>query len=85
MINKIFTLIELAFEWISKLFQEYFLPHGPSVSCGALFNSCTKCGVCQCPYGQSFQDAWLNLFLLFQLRIFNTKSPRQYGVPIDKF
>lgn len=87
MINKIFTLIDLLFKWISKLFQECFSSYGPSVSSGGtLFNSHTEYGVHHVSrLGHSFQDSWLCLFLLFHLRLFNMKSLLQCGTPIDEF
>lgn len=77
-IDKIFTLIELLFKWLSK-----FSSYGPSVSSPcALFNSYTKYGVqLMSRLGHSFQDSWLDLFLLFHLRIFNMKSLCKVGLP----
>lgn len=59
MIYKIFTLKELTFKWVSKLFQENFSSYVPSVSSGVVFSSYTKCGVHHLSTpGHSFQDSW---------------------------
>lgn len=86
MVNKTFTLIELSFRRTSKLFPESISSYGPSGSSGALSNSYTKCGAHHMlRAGHSFQDSCLDQFLLFQLRIFNMKSPLQCGAPIGEF
>lgn len=85
MINKTFTLIEISFKWTSKLFPESVSSYGPSGSSGALINSYTKCGAYHMlRVGHSFQNTCLDQFLLFQFRIFNMKSPRHSGAPIDE-